>query len=430
MTYIPIILLAVLFCMGLPIAFSLIVCCIPYFLSDQYLSASIIIQKMITNTESVSLMAVPFFIIAGAIMNESGITERLLDLADALVGHFTGGLGHVNVLLSTFMGGISGSGAADIAMECKTLVPEMKKHGYDMGFSAAVTAASGCITPIIPPGVGLVVYACTVEGVSVGKLLMSGYIPGLLMCVFMMIVVYVISKKRGYKGNGGRMLPPKVLLKKAGNSAWALFLPFVLITGLRFGVFTATEGGALMAVYSFIVGKFIYKELDMKKLPGIFLDAALSTATVMLIMCGAKVFSHYLSWERIPHAMTAGIMHIAKNKYTFLLFANILLLMLGMFMDAMPCMIIIAPLLAPIAQAFGINMIHFGIMMCLNSAIGAITPPFGNYIFQTAGILKIKTQLLYKELVPFVVVCLIVLFIVTYIPWLATIVPTLVYGAC
>jgi len=170
--------------------------------------------------------------------------------------------------------------------------------------------------------------------------------------------------------------------------------------------------------------------LDMKKLPGIFLDAALSTATVMLIMCGAKVFSHYLSWERIPHAMTAGIMHIAKNKYTFLLFANILLLMLGMFMDAMPCMIIIAPLLAPIAQAFGINMIHFGIMMCLNSAIGAITPPFGNYIFQTAGILKIKTQLLYKELVPFVVVCLIVLFMVTYIPWLATIVPTLVYGAC
>ena len=173
MTFVPVILLAVFFMLGLPVAFALIVGCIPYFMSDPMLSSQVIVQKLITNTESVSLMAIPFFVTAGSIMNESGITEKLLNLADALVGHLTGGLGHANVLLSTMMGGISGSGAADIAMECKVLVPEMERHGYGKGFSAAVTAASGCITPIIPPGIGLVVYACTVE-VPVGKLLMSG----------------------------------------------------------------------------------------------------------------------------------------------------------------------------------------------------------------------------------------------------------------
>jgi len=428
MTFLPIILLAILFVLGVPVAFALIIGCIPYFLSDPFLSVQVIVQKLITNTESVSLMAIPFFITAGSIMNESGITEKLLNLADALVGHFVGGLGQANVLLSTFMGGISGSGAADIAMECKVLVPEMEKHGYDKGFSAAVTAASGCITPIIPPGVGLVVYACTVE-VPVGKLLMAGYVPGILMCIGMMIVVHFISKKRGYKAVREHMVPFRQIMKMVGQSLWALFLPLVLIMGLRFGVFTATEGGALMAVYSLIIGKFVYKKLDLKKLPKIMLDAALSTATVMLIMCGAKVFSYYLSWARLPHIMTTAIMSVANNKYLFLLFSNLLLLVMGMFMDAMPCMIVVAPLLAPIANEMGINMIQFGIIMVLNSAIGAITPPFGNYIFQTAGILKIKTQLLYKELIPFVIVCLVVLLLITYVPWLSTIVPHLVYGS-
>ncbi len=428
MTFVPIILLALLFILGVPVAFALIVACIPYFLADPNLSAPIIVQKMITNTESVSLMAIPFFVTAGAIMNESGITERLLDLADALVGHLTGGLGHANVLLSTMMGGISGSGAADIAMECKVLVPEMERHGYGKGFSAAVTAASGCITPIIPPGIGLVVYACTVE-VPVGKLLMAGYVPGLLMCIGMMLMVYFISKKRGYKAVRDHMPPAGQIWRLVGRSLWALFLPLVLIMGLRFGVFTATEGGALMAVYSLLVGKFIYKKLDLRRLPAILQDAALSTATVMLIMCGAKVFSHYLSWERLPHMMTQAIIGMTSSRVVFLLLCNLLLLVMGMFMDAMPCMIVVAPLLAPIAQEMGINMIHFGIMMCLNSAIGAITPPFGNYIFQTAGILRCKTQLLYKELLPFVFVCMVVLGLITFIPWLSTIVPLLVFGS-
>ena len=428
MTFIPIILLGILFILGVPVAFALVICCIPYFIADVNLSSQIIIQKLITNTESVSLMAIPFFVTAGAIMNDSGITEKLLDLADALVGHMIGGLGHANVLLSTMMGGISGSGAADIAMECKILVPEMERHGYGKGFSAAVTAASGCITPIIPPGIGLVVYACTVE-VPVGKLLMSGYIPGMLMCAGMMIAVYFISKKRNYKAVREHRVPFTTIINMTRQSLWALFLLLVLIMGLRFGVFTATEGGALMALYSLLVGKFVYKKLQLIRLPYILLDAALSTATVMLIMCGAKVFSYYLSWERIPHLMTEALISTTSNRYVFLLLTNMLLLVMGMFMDAMPCMIVVAPLLAPVASELGINMVHFGIIMCLNSAIGAITPPFGNYIFQTAGILKIKTQILYREILPFVGVCLIVLGLVTYLPWLSELIPYLVYGS-
>ncbi len=257
---------------------------------------------------------------------------------------------------------------------------------------------------------------------------MSGYMPGLLMCIGMMIVVHIISKKRGYKAVREHMVPAGTILKQIGVSLWALFLPFGLIMALRFGVVTATEGGALMALYSLVIGKFVYKKLEFKKLPAIMLDAALSTGTVMLIMCGAKVFSYYLSWARIPHAMTEWIIGVASNKYVFLLMANLLLLVMGMFMDAMPCMIVVAPLLSPIAQQLGINLIHFGIVMCLNSAIGAITPPFGNYIFQTSGILRCNTQLLYRELMPFVLVCLIVLAIITYCPTLALFIPKLVYG--
>ncbi len=428
MTFVPVILLALLFMLGLPVAFALIVGCIPYFISDPNLSTQVIIQKLVSNTESVSLMAVPFFITAGSIMNYSGITEKLVKLADALVGHFTGGLGHANVLLSTMMGGISGSGAADAAMECKVLVPEMLKHGYGKGFSAAVTAASACITPIIPPGVGLVVYACICD-VSVGKLLMAGYLPGLMLCLAMMGMVYVISRKRGYKAARDHMVPAREVLKLLLESLWALFLPFGLIMGLRLGVFTATEGGALMALYSLFVGKFIYKKLKFRMLPEIMLEAVLSTATVMLIMCGAKVFSYYMSWERIPHMLTTALIEFTPNKYAFLLLCNLLLLVLGMFLDGMACMIVIAPLLAPVAQALGVNMIHFGLMMCLNCAIGAITPPFGTYIFLVAGTVKVKTSILYRELLPFVGVCIAVLMIVTYFPWIVTIVPKLVYGS-
>ncbi|MGI6489048.1 MAG: TRAP transporter large permease [Spirochaetales bacterium] len=426
MNLIPVLILGVSFALGFPVAFSLIISVIPYFIMDPYISLNVIIQRLISSSESISLMAVPFFITAGTIMNYSGISSRLMSLAEALVGHLTGGLGHVNVLLSTLMGGISGSGAADCAMEAKLLVPEMEKRGYDRAFSAAVTAASACITPIIPPGVGLVVFAFVCE-VSLGKLFSAGYLPGLMMMAGMMIYIGYISHKRGYKPSRTKRAPGKEIWKLTKEASWALFLPFGLIMGLRFGLFTATEGGAMMAVYSLIVGKFVYKELEFRHLPKIILESVLSMASVMLILTAANVFSYYLSWERIPQAMSASLIAISKNKYLFLVFVNILLLILGMFLDGMATMIILAPLLAPVATALGIDLIHFGLVMCLNSAIGAITPPFGTYIFIVRGIVKVKTETLIKELLPFIGVCIAVLLVVTYIPGIVMLIPNLLF---
>ena len=417
----------ILFFLGIPCSFAMMIVCIPYFLSDQYIQATVVAQKLLASCESQSLMAIPFFITAGAIMNYSGISEKLMEFADGLVGHLTGGLGHVNVLISTLMGGVSGSGAADCAMECKILVPEMLKYGYSKPYSAAITAATACITPIIPPGINLVLFACLCE-CSVGRLLAAGYIPGFLLCIAFIVLNHFISKKRGYVGGRKKMMEGKKLIKIFLSSLWALFLPFGLIMLLRFGVCTATEGGVMMAFYSIFVGKFVYKKLDLRKLPQILLEAVNSTAPVMMILCAANLFSYYMSWENVPSTLTKMLLTLTGNKYVFLLLCNILFLIIGCFMDAMAAMIVIAPLLAPVVRALDINIIHFGLMMCFNVGLAAITPPFGTYIFLVSGLLKMKTSEMIRDLWPFIGVAIIVLLLVTYVPWFSTFIPDLMYG--
>ena len=417
----------ILFFLGIPCSFAMMLVCIPYFLSDPYIQATVITQKLLASCESQSLMAIPFFITAGAIMNYSGISEKLMEFADGLVGHLTGGLGHVNVLISTLMGGVSGSGAADCAMECKILVPEMLKYGYSKPYSAAITAATACITPIIPPGINLVLFACLCE-CSVGRLLAAGYIPGFLLCIAFMVLNHFISKKRGYVGGRKKMMEGKKLVKIFLSSLWALFLPFGLIMLLRFGVCTATEGGVMMAFYSIFVGKFVYKKLDLRRMPQILLEAVNSTAPVMLILCAANLFSYYMSWENVPSTLTKLLLTLTGNKYLFPLLCNILFLLIGCFMDAMAAMIVIAPLLAPVVRALDINIIHFGLMMCFNVGLAAITPPFGTYIFLVSGLLKMKTSEMIRDLWPFIGVAIIVLLLVTYVPWFSTFIPDLMYG--
>lgn len=417
----------ILFFLGIPCSFAMMLVCIPYFLSDPYIQATVITQKLLASCESQSLMAIPFFITAGAIMNYSGISEKLMEFADGLVGHLTGGLGHVNVLISTLMGGVSGSGAADCAMECKILVPEMLKYGYSKPYSAAITAATACITPIIPPGINLVLFACLCE-CSVGRLLAAGYIPGFLLCIAFMVLNHFISKKRGYVGGRKKMMEGKKLVKIFLSSLWALFLPFGLIMLLRFGVCTATEGGVMMAFYSIFVGKFVYKKLDLRRMPQILLEAVNSTAPVMLILCAANLFSYYMSWENVPSTLTKLLLTLTGNKYLFLLLCNILFLLIGCFMDAMAAMIVIAPLLAPVVRALDINIIHFGLMMCFNVGLAAITPPFGTYIFLVSGLLKMKTSEMIRDLWPFIGVAIIVLLLVTYVPWFSTFIPDLMCG--
>lgn len=427
MTLWPIFVLLLLFFLGIPCSFAMMIVCIPYFLSDPYINAAVITQKLLASCESQSLMAIPFFITAGAIMNYSGISEKLMEFADGLVGHLTGGLGHVNVLISTLMGGISGSGAADCAMECKVLVPEMIRYGYSKPYSAAVTAATACITPIIPPGINLILFACLCE-CSVGRLLAAGYLPGVLLAVAFMVLNYFLSRKRGYFGVRKKMMEGKKLLKIFLQSLWALFLPFGLIMLLRAGVCTATEGGVMMAFYSLFVGKFIYKKLELKKLPQILLEAVNSTAPVMMVLCAANLFSYYMSWETIPSQLTKLLIGLAGNKIVFLLICNIFFLLIGCFMDAMAAMIVIAPLLAPVVRSLGIDITHFGLMMCFNVGLAAITPPFGTYIFLVSGLLKMKTADMIREIWPFIAVAIAVLLLITYVPQVSTFIPNLLYG--
>lgn len=427
MSIVPLIILVVLFVIGFPIGFALMLCVIPYFAAQTSTSMDIIIQRFIASTESTSLLAIPFFITAGSIMNHSGITKRLLKLCDLLVGHIRGGLGHVNILLSAMMGGLSGSCAADAAQECKILVPEMVAQGYDKPFCAAVTASSSLITCIIPPSIGLVVYAyCT--DTSVGKMLVSGYIPGLLMMVALMGLCAFLSHKRKYVKSREHIASPKEILIGIKDSIWALGLPVLLIVGLRMGVFSATEGGAVISLYAFVVGVFIYRELPIKRIPTIMKDAVRSTCSVMLVMAAANVFSYYLSWERIPQRLSVFLAQTASNPTVFMLLITVLFLFIGMFMDGTTAMIILAPILAPVVKALGIDMVYFGTVLVVNCAIGAITPPFGVVIYLIAPMMKMKVNDFIKELMPFIGVLIVVLLLMVLCPPIVTWLPNLIYG--
>ena len=428
MGFLPIILMFVLFFLGVPVAITLLACVLPYFLFiNNGMPVYLILQKMVSQLESTSLWAVPFFITAGCILNYSGVTKRLMDLCEGLVGHRPGALAQVNVLLSAFMGGISGSAASDAATESKILVPEMLKRGYDKDFSAAVTAASSQITPIIPPGSGLIIYAC-VANVSVGRMFMAGWIPGIIMTALMMILVNSISKKRGYVPTREKRASPKELWFLFRRAIWALILPFVIIMAIRIGICTASECGAMCVFYSLFVGIFIHKELKPRHFFPILKDAAISTASVLIIMCGANVLSFYMSYERIPHIIAQWLLSLNLSAPLFLLLVCLLFVFLGLFMEGGASIIILVPLLLTTAKTLGIDLVHFGLLIVYIAQIGSVTPPFGMVIFLVSPLLDIPIMQLSKALIPFIILLLFIMLLIAYIPVLSTFLPTLVYG--
>ena len=426
--WLPIVCIVFLAINNIPIWLAILGGSLPYFIFLQpMLPIQIAVQRVIAVTEGTSYLAIPFFITAGAIMNYAGISSRLLDLADGLVGHLTGGLGHVNVLLSVMMGGISGSAAADAAMEAKILGPEMKKRGYDENFCAAVTIASSLITPIIPPGMGLIIFAFATQ-ISVGRMFAAGYVPGLLCMILMMGYVYYVSKKNGYKGSREKMAPVKEIVKLLLNSFWALLIPFGILLGLRGGMFTATEAGAICAFYSLVVGIFIYKEIKWKHFWPIIKESVLGTATVMILICGAGALSYFMTYERVPQAFAEFMLSANLNKWTFILLTNIILLVIGMFMEGGPAMVILGPLLMPIAIKLGIDPIQFGIMFVFNLGIGNMSPPFGIVLYQVIGLMGLRFSEVCKAIIPFLIIMLIVLAVIATCPGLILYIPNLLYG--
>jgi len=421
----PVIIVMVLYFTSIPIAFALLAAALAYFtFGDAGTPPDLILQKFITSSSSFPLLAVPFFIMAGEIMNYSGISASLMRMADVLTGHLRGGLAQVNVLLSTLMGGISGSANADAAMQSKILVPQMTKRGYSAPFATAITAASSSIAPVIPPGINLIIYALIAQ-VSVAKMFIGGYTPGILMCFGLMLTVHIIARKRNYKPSREKMASGKEILSQLKESIWGLLLPFGIIFGIRFGVFTPTEAGAMAVLFCIIIGVFLYKKLKWAHLPIILKNTVLSTSSVMLIIIAASVFGQYMSWERIPHQLTKSILAISDSAWVILLVINILLLVLGMFLEGGALLIIVAPLLIPLVKTMNIDLIHFGLIMIVNIMIGGITPPFGSMMFTTCAITGSTVGQFVKEIWPVILTLIIVLIIVTYMPSVIMFLPNL-----
>jgi len=358
-------------------------------------------------------------------MNYSGVTKRVLQFAEALTGHWTGALAQVNVLLSALMGGLSGSNLADAAMEAKMLVPEMVKRGYSNEFSSVVTATSAMITPLIPPGIAMIIYG-SIANVSIGKLFVAGLGPGILLTIALMILVSIMSKRRHYMPIRDKRLPGKEILRSIKVALLPLMLPVVIIGGIRLGIFTPTEAGAVAIVYALLLG-ILYREMSLREFAIGLKETLINTTSIMLIIGAASAFAWILTRERIPQIVTEIVITHVSNKYLFLAIVNIFLLIVGMFIEGNAAMIVLVPLLAPMASAYGIDEIHFAMVFIFNMAIGALSPPMGTLMFVTCGITKCPIGNFIKEAVPFYILLAICLCLLTYIPILSTGIVNLVY---
>lgn len=408
-----IVMLLLLF-MKVPVYISVLGGSVTYFMLNPNISTHILAQRVISGTESIPLLAVPFFVCAGILMNYTGVTKRIMDFCEVITGRMNGGLAQVNVLLSTLMGGLSGSNLADAAMEAKMLVPEMEKKGFSKEFSTVVTATSAMITPLIPPGIAMIIYG-SIANVSIGKLFIAGIGPGLLLCVSMMVLVSIISRKRGYKPIRTEKLTGAELKKSLVPAILPLLLPVIIIGGIRLGMFTPTEAGAVAIVYAIFLG-IIYREMKASDLKTALRETVTTTASIMLIVGAASAFAWILTKERIPQQLTEILVTYISNKYVFLMIVNVFLIIVGMFIEGNAAMIVLVPLLAPVAAAFGINEIQFAMVFIFNMAIGCISPPMGTLMFVTCGITKCKMKDFIKEAVPFYILLLICLLLLTFVP--------------
>lgn len=374
----------------------------------------VVVQRLFTAVDSFPILAVPLFMIAGNLMETGGISRRLINFCDSLLGSLTGGLAMVGVLTCMFFAAISGSGPATVAAIGGILIPAMEEAGYDKAFAAAVMAVAGAIGVIIPPSIPMVNFG-VVGSVSISTLFAAGFGPGILVGISLMIVCYVTAKKHGYgKANATKFSLANVG-KKFIEAFWALLMPVIILGGIYGGIFTPTEAAAVSVIYGFVVGLVIYREMDIKKIPGLFMSAGKSTAMVMMIIATAASFGWILTSERIPDVIAAAMISISSNKIVILLLINILLLIVGCLMETTAAIIILTPIFLPIVTQLGVNPVHFGIIMVVNLAIGMSTPPLGVNLFVACGIAKVSVEQITKAIVWLLIANIIALMLVTYI---------------
>lgn len=408
--------------LGVPIAISLGLSTLLTMVFATNLPLGSIITQSFTSLDSFSLLAIPLFILAGVLMSQGGVSKRLLKLADVLVGYLVGGLAHGTILASMLFAAISGSGPATVAAIGSFMVPSMANKGYDKSFAAAVTAVSGTIGVIIPPSIPFIMFGIAGQ-VSIGGLFLAGIIPGIIIGLALMIVSYVIAKKRNFPTEG--KFPTFMEVVKAINYAkWALLIPVIILGGIYSGFFSPTESAAVACMYAAFIGLFVYRELNFKKLYKVFLEATLVAVPVNIIIGFSISFAYLLSIERIPATIAAFITGISENVFITMLIISAFLFVVGMFIDTIPAIVILTPILLPVAQGVGMDPIHFGVIMIVNLAIGYVTPPLGVNLFVASHISKVSIERITVASIPFIIAMIVVVIILILIPQLSLFIPS------
>lgn len=404
---------------GVPVAFALGLACFVYFIIEG-IPLIAFAQKMYSGLDSFTLLCIPGFILAGNLMNGGGMTTKIIAFAKTIVGHIRGGLGMSNIVASMVFAGISGTALADVASIGAIMIPTMKKEGYDAKYAVAISTSSSLVGPIIPPSVPMIIVG-TLTGISVGKLFIAGIIPGLLLGLGMMVIVYIIARKNNYPTCGKTTLREK--FNAFFEGIWALLMVALILYGILGGFFTPTEASIIAVVYAMFVGFFIYKELSFKSCLGIIINSLKTTAGIMLLVGFANIFAWILASEQIPQLIAASLLNITDNKFIILLLINVIFIFAGMFLETISALLILVPVLLRIVLAVDIDPLQFGIIAVLNLVIGLTTPPVGVCLFVGSSIGKIKLSEALQGLAPFFIWMMIVLLLVTYVPAITTWLP-------
>jgi tripartite ATP-independent transporter DctM subunit len=416
-----------LLALGVPVAFAIGMSGVVFFLQHDNLPLITAIQLPITQTQNVAMLALPLFIFAGNLMNEGGVTNRLVKLADLLTGHMRCGLAQVSVVLATLMGGVSGSATADAAMQARLLGKDMIERGYAKGFSANVITFTSLITPTIPPGVGLILYGTT-GSVSIGRLFTAGLVVGLLMMVVLMIAVAVMSRIYNYKSERSNRAGLMEIASSLKETIWALLFPLLLLAGIRMGYFTASEVGAFACAYAFLVGKFVYRELDREALFRAMNNSIVDIGAVMLIVAMTGLFGYGVPIDKIPQQMTALVLGITTEPALILLVIIALLTFTGMFMEGSVVILLLTPILLPMCKSVGIDPVHLGLLMCTTITMGGNTPPVGMAMYTVNTILGCTLREYVRHMWPFLFTALVFLGVLAFTPGFVLFLPNLVYG--
>ncbi len=413
---------------GMPVAFAIGISGFIFFLQNPNLPITIPIQLSISQSQNFALLAVPMFILAGNLMNGAGITRRLLDLSNILVGHMRGSLAQVNVLLSTLMGGVSGSCIADCAMECRMLGPEMMRRGYSRGYTVAVNVWTSLITPIIPPGIGFILFG-TVGQVSIGRLFAGGVVPGLLLTALYMGAVAVDSRIKGFEPARTKFPTLREVATTSISSFWALIFPFALLFGLRAGVFTPSEIGAFAVVYAFFVGWLAHRELTWGDFKDVTKSSTSDVGAVMYLIALSAIFTYGLIWEKIPEVIATLLLGISGDSpFVLLSIIVVFLIIAGMFVDGSVLILMLTPIFLPIATKVGFDPVHFGLIFVLTITMGNMTPPVGSAMYAGCAILECSLQDYIKESLSFFIATVVTIIILILIPELTLFVPNLMFG--